>query len=283
MALKIQRQTILFIFLALLMSDAIARPLVAVTVPAQAWLVKQIADEKVELLTMIPTGHVPESAQPGPRNLSRFQQADIHFTVGDPAFSFESRYISPYREKADPMTWLSMFEIAGDLVPARKLKDIDPHLWTSPAVMLASANVLEQTLAGLDPHNAALYRSNLLRLQEKITNLDRQLRDIVGGLRTDKLLVYHPAWGHFCLDFGLHQIAIENEGKAPGAGSMVDLFASLEKGNINFIISSPGADRRLAAMVAKQFSLNLVMINPMDTDWMRMMLVMKQALEKNEK
>jgi zinc transport system substrate-binding protein len=128
-----------------------------------------------------------------------------------------------------------------------------------------------------------LYRSNLLRLQEKITNLDSQLRDIVGGLRTDKLLVYHPAWGHFCLDFGLHQIAIENEGKAPGAGSMADLFASLEKGNINFIISSPGADRRLAAMVAKQFRLNLVMINPMDTDWMRMMLVMKQALEKNEK
>ena len=265
------------------MSDAIARPLVAVTVPAQAWLVQQIADERVELLTMIPSGHVPESAQPGPRNLSRFQQADIHFTVGDPAFSFESRYISPYREKADPLTWLSMHEIAGDLATAQKVKGIDPHLWTSPAVMLASANVLEQTLAGLDPQNAGFYRSNLLRLQEKLTNLDRQLRNIAGDLRTDKLLVYHPAWGHFCQDYGLQQIAIENEGKAPGAGSLNDLFASLKKGNINFIISSPGADRRLAAMVAEQFGLELVMINPMDTDWMRMMLAMKQALEKNEK
>ena len=44
---------ILFIFLALLMSDAIARPLVAVTVPAQAWLVKQIADDKVALYKLI--------------------------------------------------------------------------------------------------------------------------------------------------------------------------------------------------------------------------------------
>ena len=82
------------------MSDASARLLVAVTVPAQAWLVKQVAGEKVELLTMIAAGHVAESAQPGPRNLTRFQQADIHFTVGDPSFFFETRYIQPYLEKS---------------------------------------------------------------------------------------------------------------------------------------------------------------------------------------
>ena len=280
--MKTINHSVLFILLALMMSNASARPIVAVTVPAQAWLVKQIAGEDVELLTMVPSGHVPESAQPGPRKLSRYQQADIHFTVGDPAFSFETRYISPYREKAESASWISMYDIAGQIAPVHELKGLDPHLWTSPRIMLASANALEQILAGLDPQNADLYRNNLSRLQEAISNLDRKLRVSVGQRSTDKLLVYHPAWGHFCQEYGLQQLAIEKEGKVPGAGSLSTLFTGLENDRINFIISSPGADRRIAAMIAEQFHMNLVMINPMDRDWMRMMLEMNQALEKND-
>lgn len=280
--MKTLYHSILFILLALMMSNASARPIVAVTVPAQAWLVKQIAGEGVELLTMVPSGHVPETAQPGPQKLSRYQQADVHFIVGDPALFFETRYISPYRKKAASGSWLSMFDIAGQISPVHKLKGLDPHLWTSPRIMLASASALEQVLAELDPQNANLYRNNLSRLQETISNIDRQLRVSVGLRSTDKLLVYHPAWGHFCQDYGLQQLAIENEGKAPGAGSLSTLFNNLEKDSINFIISSPGHDRRIAAMIAEQFRMNLVMINPMETDWMRMMLEMNQALEENE-
>ena len=264
------------------MSDASARLLVAVTVPAQAWLVKQVAGEKVELLTMIAAGHVAESAQPGPRNLTRFQQADIYFTVGDPSFFFETRYIQPYREKAQTDNWISMFYIAGQISPVHELKGIDPHLWTSPAIMSASATVFEQALARLDPQNAALYRKNLLQLQEKITSLGRQIRTVVHMHSIDTLPVYHPAWGHFCQDFGLLQLAVEDEGKSPGAGSLAALLTRLKKDDIKFIISSPGSDQRIAAMIAEQLNINMVMIDPMDPDWMQMMLSMKEALERND-
>ena len=280
--MKTFNHIILFILLALMMSNASARPIVAVTVPAQAWLVEQIAGEGAEILTMVPSGHEPESAQPGPRKLSHYQQADVHFTVGDPAFSFETRYISPYRKKAEPSSWLSMYDIADEIAPAHRLKGLDPHLWTSPRIMLASANALVQILVELDPQNTDLYRNNLARLQETIASLDRKLTASVGRRSTDKLLVYHPAWGHFCQDYGLQQLAIENEGKAPGAGSLSSLFTRLEKDRINFIVSSPGADRRIAAMIAEQFRISLVLINPMDTDWMRMMLEMNKALEQND-
>ena len=277
--LKIPFLSLAVILLMLSASEASARLLVAVTVPAQAWLVKQIAGERVDLLTMVPAGHVPESAQPGPRNLIRFQQADIHFTVGHPAFFFETRYIQPYREKSDARTWLSMFDIAGQMTPTRRLTGSDPHLWTSPSIMMVSANAVEQTLARLEPENADLFRNNLQLLQEKVTGIDDQIRTLVERRDSDKLLVYHPAWGHFCQDFALQQLAIEDEGKAPGAGSLSGIFASLGKNKINFIISSPGADQRSAAMIAEQFQINLVMIDPMDPDWMHMMLDMKEALE----
>ncbi len=260
-------------------SDVHARLLVAVTVPAQAWLVKQIAGEHVDLLTMVPPGHVPESAQPGPRNLVRFQQADIHFTIGHPSFIFETRYIKPYREKSDAATWISMYEIVEQMMPTHMLEASDPHLWTSPSIMMASARVVEQTLARLDPENADVFQKNLHQLNEKIKSYDEQLRVQLEGRDSDKLLVYHPAWGHFCQDFGLQQIAIEKEGKAPGAGSLSGLFTQLENHNITNIISSPGADQRIASLIADQFKINLMLVNPMDSDWYKMMLTMKQALE----
>ena len=279
--MKLSAFSLSVLLMILLVSNAHARLLVAVTVPAQAWLVKQVAGKHVDLLTMVPAGHVPESAQPGPRNLARFQKADIHFTIGHPGLIFETRYIRPYREKSVAATWISMYEIAEKTMPAHKLEASDPHLWTSPSIMMASANVVERTLTRLEPENAEIFQSNLQSLNEKINNLGKQIRVQLDGRESDKLLVYHPAWGHFCQDFGLQQLAIEKEGKAPGAGSLSALFTRLEKNNITNIISSPGADQRIAGMIADQFKINMILVDPMDPDWFKMMLMMKQALEND--
>jgi zinc transport system substrate-binding protein len=262
-------------------SDASARLLVAVTVPAQAWLVNQLAGDHVDVLTMIPPGHVPESAQPGPRNLAQFQHADIHLIVGHPDFFFETRYIKPRLDKSESATLLNMYDIAAQLSPTHPLTGTDPHLWTSPLIMMATAVAVEQNLVRLEPENTDAYRKNLHALLEKITGLDDQIRSLLEKRNSKVLLVYHPAWGHFSHDFDLQQIAIEDEGKAPGAGSLSALFDVLEKKNIDFIISSPGSDQRIAGMIAEQFKINLILVNPMDPDWMKMMHNMKDALEKN--
>jgi zinc transport system substrate-binding protein len=269
----------LVLLMILPVSSAYARLLVAVTVPAQAWLVNQIAGESVDILTLVPAGHVPESTQPGPRNLARFQQADIHFTVGHPDFFFETRYIRSYRKNAAVDSWLSMYEVAERSMPTHRLEGIDPHLWTSPLIMIATATVLEQKLSHLDPEHADLFQSNLQRLHEKINLIDGQIRTQLAGRNSDTLLVYHPAWGHFCQDYGLLQLAIEKDAKAPGAGSLVNLFTRLEKKNITNIISSPGADQRISSMIADQFGIKMILVNPMDADWLHMMSLMKQALE----
>ena len=266
--------------LVALLSSAHARLLVAVTVPAQAWLVKQIAGEHVDVLTLVPAGHVPESTQPGPRNLARYQQAGLHFTVGHPDFFFERRYINPYRQRSSADTWLSMYEVIEKEMPARKLEGSDPHLWTSPSIMMLTADALEKKLARLMPEHVDFFQGNLARLQEKIHSIDEQIRALLAARGSDKLLVYHPAWGHFCRDYGLLQLAIEEEGKAPGAGSLSSLFKQLKKENIRTIISSPGADQRISSMIADQFNIKMVLVNPMDTDWINMLMMMKPALEK---
>ncbi|MFW2438984.1 MAG: metal ABC transporter solute-binding protein, Zn/Mn family [Arenicellales bacterium] len=263
-------------------SEASARLLVSVTVPAQAWLVKQIAGDHVDLLTMVPEGHVPESSQPGPRKLALSRQADIQFIVGHPALFFETRYINPYRKTDSNAVWISMFDVAEQMQPARILKGTDPHLWTSASIMMATAGVISESLARLDPANADSYQRKLLKLDATVKKLDQQISEQVDHKKIRQLLVYHPAWGHFCQDYDLRQLAIEEEGKTPVPGSLSDLLRASDVNDMNFIISSPGADQRLAGIIAAQLQIGVLTVDPMDTDWMHMMNKMKTALMKLE-
>lgn len=261
-------------------SFASARLLVSVTVPAQAWLVKQIAGDHVEILTMIQEGRVPETAQPGPRKLARSRQADIQFIVGHPALFFEERYIIPLRDSDSRATWISMYDVAKQLLPARTLAGTDPHLWTSPAIMLATAETVAKNLARLDPENAQSYQQGRKEFAATVKKLDEQIRENVRRSEFKQILVYHPAWGHFSQDYGLSQRAVEAEGKTPDPGSLAKLFRGSDDRKAGFIISSPGADQRLAGIIAAQMQIDVLVVDPMDSDWLHMMGKMKEAVER---
>lgn len=255
------------------------RLLVAVTVPAQAWLVEQIAGDQLDILTLVPEGHVPESSRPHPRVLARLQDADILFLVGHPYLYFEQRYIEPLRTQPEKHRWVSMYDVKKRLSSPHAVETGDPHLWTSPALVSASAAELVEVLSELDRDNRETYAENLELLKENIAKLDARLRAVSEKLPGRQLLVYHPAWGNFCRDYGLQQQAIEVEGKAPGPGNLTAVLNNVDEQQTRHIISAPGSDQRAAAMIAEQGGLELVLLDPMDKDWMRMMRQMLSVLE----
>jgi len=241
--------------------------------------VKQIAGDQVDIMTMVAEGHVPETAQPGPRKLARLQQADVIIVVGHPSLFFEKRYITSNRKVDSKAVWVSMYEVAKNMQPLRELEGTDPHLWTSPAIMLATARSVADSLAYLDPENSKKYRRGRLKLATRVKKLDTQLREYVKASEFKEILVYHPAWGHFSQDYGLTQLAIEVEGKAPGPGSLSNIIRVANKKSLKFIVSSPGTDQRQAGIIAAQLQATVLVIDPMDADWMNMMLKMKTAVK----
>jgi zinc transport system substrate-binding protein len=260
---------------------AMAKLKVAVTIPAQAWLVERIAGAQAELVVMIPEGHVAESARPHPRLLGEFQQAVVRLIVGHPSLFFEARYLKPQQDKADYAVWINMYDIGRSIWPGDELGLSDPHLWTSPAIMLATAEKLAEVLSELDSENRHVYQQNLAALQQDIGSLDRQIRKISSTRENRELLVYHPAWGSFCRDYGLQQHAIESEGKEPGPANLSRLLKTVDS-RVGFIISSPGSDERIASMIASELAIRLVLIDPMSHDWKEMMHAMKTALESRK-
>ena len=48
------------------------------------------------------------------------------------------------------------------------------------------------------------------------------------------LMVFHPAWGYFCRDYGLRQVAVEVEGKEPKPAQMKALMARQHRNSADF-------------------------------------------------
>lgn len=258
---------------------ASAQSLYAVTtVSPLAWLVDEFAGDTAQITVMVPEGHVPEGSQPSPGTLLQVKSADIVLLVGHPTFTFESRSVVPHLSEQQKAGSINLYELAREIYPDISIDDADPHLWTSPVIMREAARQIAYLLSQKDPANAETYRKRYEVVSMQLDHLIERFRSTVMQRGSKRFIVYHPAWGSLERDFGLEQVSIENEGKSPGPAAMSRMLDDFRRHGDRVIITSPGHEQRDAAVIARQLNGEIVTVDPLLRDWMKMMDNMISAL-----
>lgn len=134
--------------------------------------------------------------------------------------------------------------------------------------MRSAAGVVAQALAELDPEGAPAYRARLESLVAQIDALDAEIRRELSGLERRRFLVTHPAWGHFAADYGLEQVAIEDEGKMPGPRRMVELVETARGEGVRVVFAQRGFPRAPAEAVAAEIGGRVVTLDPLARSWL---------------
>ena len=83
--------------------------------------------------------------------------------------------------------------------------------------------------------------------------LDQLHQDIIKQFKNIKhkeFMVFHPAWKYFCVDYGLEEIAIEQDGKEPTAQEMARLIDQARQKGIRVILTSPQHSAHEAEAIA---------------------------------
>ena len=232
----------------------------AVSVAPQAYFVERVGGKYVDVQVMVPPGANHETYEPTSRQLVGLSRARIYFPIGTDAFPFETRIAAFIGKDNRGTDLVNMSEGA-----ARQGQD--PHLWLSPAVVRIAANNIFRGLSRHDPQHQDYYRANLAAFLAEIDALDQEIKKLLAGTKKSAFMVYHPAWGYFAAEYGLQQLAIEEEGKAAGAAhlkAMIDL--AREKG-IRVIFVQKGFDAKSAATIAGQIGGKVVETDPLAKDW----------------
>jgi zinc transport system substrate-binding protein len=249
---------------------------VAVSVPPQAEIVRRIGGDRVVVDSLVSPGASDDDLSLSPRKAVALERVQIYVKVGHPAFPVEARYIGPFLARHPEVRVVDMSRGIDFILDDHGHEGGDPHVWVAPETVKVAARNVAAALAETDPEHAGEYRHNLARFLSEIDHLDREIRArLAGGRRA--FLVYHPSWGYFARQYGLEQIAIEAEGKEPGAARLIQIIdRARQEGAEVVLVPYP---RESAQVLAEAVGGRIVEADPLSPDWEETLLRIAGALQ----
>ncbi|HYN20438.1 MAG TPA: zinc ABC transporter substrate-binding protein [Thermoanaerobaculia bacterium] len=244
---------------------------VAVTVAPQAEIVRRVGGGRVAVETMIPPGGSDEDLSLTPRKVLALERSRLYVKVGHPAFQVEIQVVDPFLARHPGIQIVDMSRGMAE--------QSDPHLWVAPADVAIAARNVAAGLEEADPVHAPEYRANLARFLAEIERLDRIIRARLSKPGAERaFLVYHPTWGSFARQYGLRQIAMEVEGKEPGAARLIQTIEEARARGARLVVVPEAVPRESAKVLAEAVRGRIVTADPLSPDWERTLLRLSAAL-----
>lgn len=130
-----------------------------------------------------------------PSDAKLLSDATVVFWVGP---TFETFLVRPLAALGGKARIVAL----GD-VPGIHRIGTDGHVWLDPANAKVIAAAMADTLAAVDPANAARYRTNAGDLAVKIDALDGEVIAKLASIKDKPFFVFHDAYQYFGVHYGL--------------------------------------------------------------------------------
>ena len=281
--------------LAPLAAAARARLPVYVSVAPQAYLVEQIGGELVKVRVLVPPGRSPHTYEPLPRQLAALASSRALFRVGVP---FETGLMEKIRGShhglriVDTREGVRLLGLDGEDDHLHQHRhgpgdhhremasEADPHIWLDPQRVKVQARTVASALGQIDPLKRETYDMNLAKLIAEFEALDRRIAERLAPFRGQAFMVYHPAFGYFADRYGLKQVAVEIEGKQPGARHVAELIRKARAEKIRVIFVQTGFSRTSAEVIAQEIGGVVRELDPLHRDIIENLEAMAAAIEE---
>ncbi len=291
------KPVILFIIISLLFINcgspgpviSSAKFQITVSILPQRYFVHRIVGSDnldFDIHIMIPPGHSPATYAPTPQQMKDLGHSKLYFRIGH--IPFEKAWMKNIAAN-NPHLKIIDTSVGVDLIETGESEDdahqdhhhhagIDPHIWLSPhAVKIQAKHILDAVIE-LDSQHREFYKENYRVFLKDIDRLDREIKLLLEKSRGRKLMVFHPAWSYFARDYGLEQLAIEVEGKAPNPANLKKVIDIARQDNIRIIFVQEQFDTNSARAVAAEIGGRVVKIDPLALDWLENMKGIAQTL-----
>lgn len=263
------------------------RVTISVSILPQKYIVDRLSDSTIEVNVMVPPGTSPEMYEPSPIQMKDVSNSSVYFAVGP--LEFEGTILPRIKELNPNIRFVNLSE-GLNLIEGHKHHEImgehnhatcyDPHIWTSTKEFKQMAANTCNELCIVFPDQKSLFLANFERLQKDIDVFDSAMREVVETAETKKFLIYHPALAYFAREYGLIQIAIEEDGKNPSAQHLAQLVQLAKAEKLNAVFIQKQFDSRNAEILSLEIGGDVVSIDPLGYDWVSIMTDLKGKMAK---
>jgi ABC-type Zn uptake system ZnuABC Zn-binding protein ZnuA len=244
---------------------------VATTIYPLSDIVKNIGQDRVEVVQILPTGAGVHSYEPQVSDVKKIGGSQAVFYIGHGLDNWilslaQSAGVS---ELIKTDKYVELLEKTDDHEHEDEHDDNiyneDPHYWLSLENGERIARQVAETLSLIDSKNEEYYMNNLDKYIEdmKVSKiyLDSQLED----MENRQILVLHNAWQYLARDFDLEVIGAlkTSDAHEMGPQHLEDLYELVKKGNLGTIYGEEQSSVDQIKPLAQDLGLEIVKLDPL--------------------
>lgn len=241
-----------------------SKPIILVPISPYAYFVEEIVGDLALIKTVVPLGANLHTYEPTPKEIKEISQAAIWFRCGAP---FEQKLLPLLKGRGIKMTSLSegislMKEngCIGTSDPHDEERDL--HVWLNPLLASIQAKKITEHLVSIFPEHRELFFERYKNLADRLQKLDYEVQTQLASAKGAYFLISHPALGYYCSRYGVHQIAIESEGKEPRMYEVAQIVEKVALHKVKMTLTEPQHNNKGALLISEKFKIPVYEIDP---------------------
>ncbi len=254
---------------------------VATTIFPLQDIVQNIAQDKIEVINILPSGASPHTFEVTPSQIKALEDTQIIFTIGHGLDDWTKDITQSLEE-------MKIYSVDSN-ISFQEIKDhhghdekenqeeegfhqddeatsnLDPHYWLSfKNGKIIAANITD-ALIELDPSNKEFYFQNLKKYDQRIDQAFLESFQKIEKLNQRELIVFHESWNYFVQDFNLEIVGVfePTPGKEPSPQDLANLQKTVSEHNIKVIFSEPQLSPETIKPFVKDLELKLYVLDPL--------------------
>lgn len=237
-----------------------------VTITPLKSLVEEVTCGDFDVEVLVPKGASPETYDPTARQLMAVNDAEMLFSTG--LITFEQSLVEQISNKdnvVDLSKGISLLKGSCSHAHCSHSHGIDPHIWTSPRALHTMTRSIHREVMERYP-DSAKYTTAAETLLERIEALDKECMQKISTAGANIMMIYHPAFTYYASDYGIKQVAIEQDGKEPSPRQLATLVETAKKNDIRNIFIQPQYSADKVAPLATECGAEVVVTDPLAED-----------------
>lgn len=213
------------------------------------FLVTEIIDESVNVISVYPPGVDAHSYEPTTREMLNIASGEAFFYLGLGMEGFTEK-----AEVALKNSNVKFIEIGRNkhiFNSSSKNLNPDPHFWFDPLRMIQVAEYIANELKKLFPEQKNSIEDNVNQLTKKMQSLDQEFQTILSKRSKNHFLVSHGAYKYWEERYNLKQIPISGltATEEPSQKELAKIVQLAEKYNLKHVLFEQNITNRTADII----------------------------------
>ena len=238
---------------------------VVATIFPLADFVKNVAGDRVDVITLLRPGDSPHTYEPTARDMKAVARATLLVVNGAGLDFWVEKLKSAASDNMVELDTSAILEEEGLLLSGDEHEGgVNPHYWLDPVLAQMQVEAIAAALVAADPGNKDSYWGNAADYIAELKSLDAEIKNETQSFSSREFITFHPAWTYFARRYGLVEAAVIEEapGKEPTTKEQMRIIDLVKELNVKVIFAEPQFSTKVADTIAGGSGAKVLLLDP---------------------